>query len=57
LLLGVSVWTAVKHALSFVAHGQRVRLNLPATGEEVLARLEELGQKTAQKESINVGVA
>ncbi len=48
LLLGVSVWTAVKHALSFVSQPpiclgedkgtgeQRTRLNLPATNEEVM---------------------
>ena len=38
LLLAVSVWTAVKHALSFVCGGQS-KLNLPATKEEVLDRL------------------
>jgi xanthine dehydrogenase large subunit len=41
LLLAVSVWTAVKHALSFVSAGQVPRLNLPATNEEVLRRLNE----------------
>jgi len=41
LLLGVSVWTAVKHALSFVSGGQIPKLNLPATNEEVLRRLAE----------------
>jgi xanthine dehydrogenase large subunit len=42
LLLGVSVWAAVKHALSFAAGGRIPRLNLPATNEEVLCRLAEL---------------
>jgi xanthine dehydrogenase large subunit len=41
LLLGISVWTAVKHALSFVSGGQVPKLNLPATNEEVLGRLCE----------------
>jgi len=41
LLLAVSVWTAVKHALSFVSGNQVPRLDLPATGEEVLRRLAE----------------
>lgn len=41
LLLGVSVWTAVKHALSFVSAGNVAKLDLPATGEEVLLRLME----------------
>src|SRR5258708_13899576 len=35
-----SVWTAVKHALSFISGGQVPKLNLPATNEEVL-RSEE----------------
>jgi xanthine dehydrogenase large subunit len=46
LLLGVSVWAAVKHALSFAAGGQVVRLNLPATNEEVLQRLSESREKS-----------
>ncbi len=39
LLLGVSVWAAVKHALSFAAGGGVPELSLPATNEEVLRRL------------------
>ena len=39
LLLGVSVWAAVKHALSFAAGGRAPELSLPATNEEVLRRL------------------
>ncbi|HLJ97087.1 MAG TPA: molybdopterin cofactor-binding domain-containing protein, partial [Gemmataceae bacterium] len=41
LMLGISVWMAIKHALSFVSAGQIPRLNLPATNEEVLRRLSE----------------
>ncbi|MDZ4688421.1 MAG: xanthine dehydrogenase molybdopterin binding subunit [Planctomycetaceae bacterium] len=41
LLLGLSVWAAVKNALSYVAGDATVPLNLPATGEEILRRLTE----------------
>lgn len=41
LLLGVSVWTAVKNALSFVGDAEPVTLSLPATGEEILRCLQE----------------
>jgi xanthine dehydrogenase large subunit len=47
LLLGVSVWAAAKHALSFVAGERRPTLNLPATNEEVLMRLTEFGETPA----------
>lgn len=40
LLLGISVWTAVKHALSFVSKN-RVTLNTPATNEEIVMRIAE----------------
>jgi xanthine dehydrogenase large subunit len=54
LLLAVSVWTAVKHALSFVGNGRRHGLKLPATGEEILRCLgektEDSGQKTEDRE-------
>ena len=42
LMLCLSVWIAVKHALSFVQNGVSPQLNLPATGEEILRRLTEL---------------
>jgi xanthine dehydrogenase large subunit len=48
LLLGVSVWAAVKHALSFAAGAQVPRLNLPATNEEVLRRLAEYGPEASR---------
>jgi xanthine dehydrogenase large subunit len=47
LLLGISVWTAVKHALSFISGGQVPKLNLPATNEEVLRRLSEYVMRPA----------
>jgi len=39
LVLGLSVWCAVKHALSFVSGDEVPRLALPATNEEILSRL------------------
>lgn len=39
LMLCLSVWIAVKHALSCVSNGTIPQLNLPATGEEILQRL------------------
>ncbi|HWA96851.1 MAG TPA: xanthine dehydrogenase molybdopterin binding subunit [Pirellulales bacterium] len=44
LLLGFSVWAAVKNALAGVAVGEVARLDLPATGEEILLRLHALEQ-------------
>ena len=41
LLMAISVWCAVKHALSFVSNGDIAKLRLPATTEEVLARLTQ----------------
>jgi xanthine dehydrogenase large subunit len=52
LLLAVSVWAAVKHALSSVSEG-RVPLRLPATNEEVLLRLEAI---PARQPGQSVGV-
>jgi xanthine dehydrogenase large subunit len=40
-VLGAAVWTAVKHALSFVSKDQVARLRLPATNEEILTRLTQ----------------
>lgn len=39
LLLGLSVWAAIKNALTYVTNGDRPALKLPATNEEVLMRL------------------
>jgi xanthine dehydrogenase large subunit len=41
LLLAVSVWTAVKHALSFVSGDEIPVLHAPATCEEILMRMAE----------------
>jgi len=42
LMLCLSVWIAVKHALSTVRNDIIPRLNLPATAEEILRRITEL---------------
>ncbi len=41
-LLCLSVWIAVKHALSSISGGQIPELTLPATGEEILNRITEV---------------
>ncbi|MGI9518426.1 MAG: xanthine dehydrogenase molybdopterin binding subunit, partial [Pirellulaceae bacterium] len=44
LLLGVSVWAAVKNALSFLPGDVDPHLSLPATGEEILRCITECGE-------------
>ncbi len=39
LLLGISVFMAIKNALSYVSGGRIPKINAPATGEEILMRL------------------
>ena len=46
LLLGISVWAAVKNALQSIS-GEPVHLRLPATGEEILMRLTSLRRAAA----------
>ena len=41
LMLGVAVWLAAKHALSFVGEGNTKSLAIPATSEELLMRMTE----------------
>jgi xanthine dehydrogenase large subunit len=41
-LLGTSVWTAIKHALSFRAGGKPIHLESPATPEAILMELTRL---------------
>ena len=41
-MLCLSVWAAVKHALSCLQKDLCPQLNLPATAEEILCRLTEL---------------
>jgi xanthine dehydrogenase large subunit len=54
LLLGISVWAAVKNALSYVAEPAPPELNLPATGEEILLRMTgyQAGTSTRPAETI-----
>jgi xanthine dehydrogenase large subunit len=47
LLTAISIWCAVKHALSFVSNGEVPRLRLPATGEEILSRLTAYSHRGA----------
>jgi xanthine dehydrogenase large subunit len=48
LLLGISVWTAVKNAISYVAGEREVaRLSLPATPEQILMTLSRYTRKPA----------
>jgi xanthine dehydrogenase large subunit len=53
LCLGLSVWAAVKNALSYASAGKIPKLHLPATNEEILKRLTELaGEKAAQQPAL-----
>jgi xanthine dehydrogenase large subunit len=46
LLLGLSVWAAVKDALSYAADdGNAAALSLPATNEQILMRLTAMKKK------------
>ena len=47
LMLGISVWAAVKNALSHVAKDKTPPLNLPATGEEILRCLTVMTDSSA----------
>jgi xanthine dehydrogenase large subunit len=46
-VLGISVWAAVKNALSFVSGNEIPKLSLPATNEQILSRLMEY-QRSAE---------
>ena len=52
LLLGVSVWTAAKHALSFVSRGEIPTLNAPATCEEILMRIAQYASAPSLSSSV-----
>jgi xanthine dehydrogenase large subunit len=47
LLTAISVWCAVKNALSFISNGELARLRLPATNEEILMRMTHYAKKAA----------
>ncbi|MGZ8868460.1 MAG: xanthine dehydrogenase molybdopterin binding subunit [Thermoanaerobaculia bacterium] len=48
LLMSISVWCAVKHALSFVSNGSPAKLRVPATAEEILMRISHSTAAVAQ---------
>jgi len=41
LLMAISAWCAVKHALGFLSNGDVPKLRVPATCEEILMRITE----------------
>jgi xanthine dehydrogenase large subunit len=45
LLMAISVWCAVKNALSYVSNGDVPQLRLPATNEEILMRLTQYAKR------------
>lgn len=47
LLTAISIWCAVKHALTFVSNGEIAKLKLPATNEEILMRLTQYTRRGA----------
>jgi xanthine dehydrogenase large subunit len=47
LLTAISIWCAVKHALTFVSNGEIAKLKLPATNEEILMRLTQYAKRGA----------
>jgi xanthine dehydrogenase large subunit len=57
LLLAISIWTAIKHALSFASNGAIPELRLPATNEEIVMRLAAHGRQVAGRESSGREVA
>jgi xanthine dehydrogenase large subunit len=46
LLLGISVFMAIKNALSYESNGSIAKINAPATPEEILMRIEAYQQAT-----------
>lgn len=53
-LTAISVWTAVKHALSCVSNGEIPVLHVPATNEEILTRLTDLARRPLELRMKNV---
>jgi xanthine dehydrogenase large subunit len=49
LMLGLAVWAAVHHALTFVTPGEVPPLRLPATHEEILLTIAELERRGAER--------
>jgi xanthine dehydrogenase large subunit len=57
LCLAISVWCAIKNALSFVTGGEIPKLNAPATGEEILMRLTEASRRATRNGEPSVAAA
>jgi len=49
LLMAISVWCAVKHALGFVSNGDIAKLKVPASCEEILARLTAYARTAVER--------
>ena len=54
LLLGVSVWAAAKNALSYLSGNESAKLNIPATGEQLLMRMTEYEKLAPKRVAIEV---
>jgi xanthine dehydrogenase large subunit len=54
LLLGISVWAAVKNALSYVAAGKPIELAIPATGERVLMTMKALRKESIASPAVTI---
>ena len=54
LVLSLSVWTAIKQALSCIQPGTQTNLDLPATPERVLLALEQLQTRTLAQGPVGV---
>lgn len=52
LLLAISVFCAVKNAISFVSGDEIAKIDAPATGEEILMRLTEHARRAAQSRPV-----
>jgi xanthine dehydrogenase large subunit len=60
LVLAISVWCAVKNALSYVSGSEIAKLDAPATGEEILERLthyRKAGRVVAENGDVAVAAA
>jgi xanthine dehydrogenase large subunit len=57
LVLAISVWCAVKNALSYVSGSEIAKLDAPATGEEILERLTHYRKAGRMVENGDVAVA
>jgi len=53
LLLSISVFCAIKNALTYVSAGEIPRLRAPATGEEILMRLTEYRKKAVRVPAVS----